>query len=160
MRIISPSPRTTQFLAKALAEELFLHPPSFPHATVIALGGPLGAGKTVFVKGFARALGIRRRLPSPSFILIRRYPLRHRRYRNLFHVDAYRLRTANRRTLAAVGLPEALLRPENLFLIEWADRLHRALPRPYLAIRFATPRRAARTTRILTFRAVSRPIAP
>lgn len=145
MRIVSPSPRTTQLLAKTLAEELSLHPPSFPHATVIALEGPLGAGKTAFAQGFARAMGVRRNLPSPTFVFMRRYPLRPRseasplrksHYKNLFHVDAYRVRNASKKTLAPLGLIHDFKDPANIFLIEWANHIARTLPRRSLHITF------------------------
>lgn len=128
MRIVSSSPRTTQALASTLAEEFMRHPPTLPHATIIALTGPLGAGKTTFVQAFARAMGVRRNLPSPTFVFIRRYALRGRHYRNLFHMDAYRVKRATKKILAPLGLLEEFKNPENLFLIEWAEHLGRALP--------------------------------
>lgn len=151
MRIVSPSPDTTQLLAKALAKELSLHPPALPHATVIALEGPLGAGKTAFAQGFARAMGVRRNLPSPTFVFIRRYPLRKSSYKNLFHVDAYRVRSASKKTLAPLGLMHDLSDPANLFLIEWANRITRALPRRSIRVTFRHLKRDPRS-RALVFR--------
>jgi tRNA threonylcarbamoyladenosine biosynthesis protein TsaE len=136
MRIVSTSPRTTGSLAKMLAQELLTRPPRLRHATVITLEGPLGAGKTTFAQAFARAFGVTRNLPSPTFVFMRRYPLRKRRYRNLFHVDAYRIRNASPRTLAPLGLTDVLKDPQNVFLIEWGRHLRRALPGNIVSVTF------------------------
>lgn len=128
MRIVSSSPRTTKALASTLARELMHRSLTLPHATIIALMGPLGAGKTTFAQAFARAMGVRRNLPSPTFVFVRRYALRGSRYRNLFHVDAYRVKNATKKVIAPLGLLEELEKPENLFLIEWAENIRRALP--------------------------------
>jgi len=141
----------TKALASALAKELTRRPLGLPYATVVALQGPLGAGKTAFAQSFARAMGVRRNLPSPTFVFVRRYPLRRRseasplrrgRYRNLFHVDAYRVRNASKRTLAPLGLIDDMRDPANLFLIEWAERLKRVLPPRTIRATFRHARRA------------------
>jgi tRNA threonylcarbamoyladenosine biosynthesis protein TsaE len=136
MVISSSSPRVTQALAEALARELTSRSLGLPHATILALEGPLGAGKTTFVQGFTRALGVKRNLPSPTFVLIRRYPLRGKRYRNLFHVDAYRLTRNAARDLSPLELTKEMGNPRNLILIEWADRIRTALPRGTIRISF------------------------
>ena len=150
MRIVSSSPRSTYLLASALAKELTLRPLRLSHATVIALQGPLGGGKTVFAQGFARTLGVKRNLPSPTFTLIRRYAIKKGHYRHLFHVDAYRLKNGSTKNLAPLGIKEELANPKNLFIIEWADRIRSALPRNSIYIMFRHMRAAA-SSRTLTF---------
>lgn len=144
----------TRALAEAFAKELARRKLPLSHATVVALTGPLGAGKTAFAHGFARGLGIARNLPSPTFTLVRRYSLR-RRYRNLFHVDAYRLRGTSAHTLHPLGLIEELKDPSNLFLIEWADRIAAAIPRPSIWVALRHPGKKVRardSVRALSFR--------
>lgn len=150
MRIVSPSPHTTRALAAVFAEELTARRQS--GATIVALTGPLGTGKTVFAQGFARALGVRTNLPSPTFTLVRHYPLRKKRYRHLFHIDAYRLKNGTARTLEPLGFVQEFDDPSNCILIEWADRIRSALPRHVIWIAFRHPPRRS-TSRILTFRA-------
>ncbi|MDP3770675.1 MAG: tRNA (adenosine(37)-N6)-threonylcarbamoyltransferase complex ATPase subunit type 1 TsaE [bacterium] len=118
---------------------------------VILLDGDLGAGKTVFVRGLARGLGIRGRITSPTFVLMRVYRAasaklqgasrRRRRCEKchqlgacscqlvawLVHVDAYRVRDA--RDLEAIGLFEWVGRPDTVVAIEWGERVERALRR-------------------------------
>ncbi|MBI2278782.1 MAG: tRNA (adenosine(37)-N6)-threonylcarbamoyltransferase complex ATPase subunit type 1 TsaE [Candidatus Brennerbacteria bacterium] len=157
MRLVSSSPRTTRLFAEALAKELLRRPLRFPHATVIALEGSLGVGKTLFTQAFARAMGVRRNLPSPTFVFVRRYPLKNNYYQNLFHADAYRLRNAKKKTLAPLGFFEDLRNPQNLFLVEWADRIRAAIPHPAIWIFLRHPsRNVARRSSIRMFRFAAR----
>ncbi len=83
---------------------------------VIGLSGDLGAGKTQFVKGVARGLGIAARVQSPTFALVNIYASGRL---TLFHVDLYRLDSPAQ--IAAAGLEE-YLRPAGVTVIEWAER--------------------------------------
>jgi tRNA threonylcarbamoyladenosine biosynthesis protein TsaE len=84
---------------------------------VIGLTGELGAGKTQFVKGFARGLGIAARVHSPTFTLVNEYGSGRLR---LFHLDLYRLET--RAQMISAGLEE-FLQPDGVTVIEWAEKL-------------------------------------
>ena len=110
-------------------------------AVVFALKGELGAGKTTFVQGFFKGLGLKKRAPSPTFIIMRRHSLLHARgahpgmsgaaqhsaFKNIFHVDAYRLkRDAD---FDVLGFGDIFADPHNIILIEWAERVRRLLPR-------------------------------
>lgn len=99
---------------------------------VVALSGDLGAGKTTFVQGLARGLGITAAVTSPSFILINRY--RAPGGRGLQHADCYRLQDATLEMWDA-GLGE-LLEGDDVVAIEWADRMPELLPSEHLAIHF------------------------
>src|SRR5207237_8651239 len=99
-----------------LAEQLF------PGA-VVALVGPLGAGKTHLVRAVAEGLGIAssRVVSSPTFVLIQEY---HARL-PIYHFDAYRLRTAE--DFADLGVHE-YFEGSGVCLVEWADRVQACLP--------------------------------
>jgi len=104
------------------------------HATVIGLSGELGSGKTTFIQGFFRGIGAGKRALSPTFIIMRRLELKNRKFKNLFHIDAYRLRKP--KELLSIGLQDALRSPENVILIEWADKVRKILPRGIIRLRF------------------------
>jgi tRNA threonylcarbamoyladenosine biosynthesis protein TsaE len=87
-----------------------------PSGLVIGLCGDLGAGKTQFVKGLARGLGIEARVQSPTFALVNIYTGGRL---TLFHLDLYRLDTPEQ--IVAAGLEE-YLRPTGVTVIEWAER--------------------------------------
>ncbi|MFW6133644.1 MAG: tRNA (adenosine(37)-N6)-threonylcarbamoyltransferase complex ATPase subunit type 1 TsaE [Planctomycetota bacterium] len=90
----------------------------------VALTGPLGAGKTLLVRGIAVGLGLadERLVSSPTFVLVREYPARV----PVYHVDLYRLTDAAVE-LSDLGLDEMLA--DGVVLVEWADRAPDALPR-------------------------------
>lgn len=86
---------------------------------ILLLNGPLGAGKTIFVKGIATALGIdREEVTSPSFTLVNPYDGRV----PLFHIDLYRL-DPGASAAQAVDLEELLSEEQAVIVIEWAERL-------------------------------------
>src|SRR4026208_2180421 len=86
---------------------------------ILLLDGPLGAGKTVFVKGIAAALGIdREEVTSPSFTLVNPYDGRLR----LYHLDLYRL-DEGASAAHAVDLDDLLADEKSVIVIEWAERM-------------------------------------
>ncbi len=126
MKIKTSSIRATSLLAARLARKITKEPLG-RRAKVIALAGDLGSGKTTFARAFARALGARGRVMSPTFVLVRRTELKNKKYKNLYHADAYRL--ARGMELGRLGLGDAFRDPASIVLVEWADRMRRGLPR-------------------------------
>jgi tRNA threonylcarbamoyladenosine biosynthesis protein TsaE len=106
---ISNSPAETEALGESWGR-------TAPKGTVLGLSGELGAGKTQWVKGFARGLGITSRVQSPTFALVNIYAGGRL---PLFHLDLYRLETPEQ--IIAAGL-EDYLQPEGITVIEWAER--------------------------------------
>jgi tRNA threonylcarbamoyladenosine biosynthesis protein TsaE len=105
---------------------------------VVALVGPLGAGKTVWVKGLAEGLGVDPKLvASPTFVIASEYPRRGRGIRRLAHVDLYRLESEAE--LEAAGFLD-LLAPGTVVAVEWADHFPAALPADRIEVRIERPR--------------------
>jgi tRNA threonylcarbamoyladenosine biosynthesis protein TsaE len=126
----------TKKFGEGLATKLLGHQSAFDPrgALVFALRGDLGAGKTTFVQGFLKGLGLKKRAPSPTFVIMRRHVLKHKKFSNIFHVDAYRLKNAEQ--LDALDFKAVLADPRNIVLVEWADRVRSALPARAIWLRF------------------------
>jgi tRNA threonylcarbamoyladenosine biosynthesis protein TsaE len=118
-----PDPAATQAFGHRLGARLF------PGA-IIALTGPLGAGKTFLVRAIAEGLGIAdsRVVTSPTFVLIQEYEGRL----PIYHFDAYRLKAVCE--FADLGVHE-YFGGEGVCLVEWADRVLELLPVERLDIR-------------------------
>ena|SRR6185436_1423685 len=97
------------------------------HATVIALVGELGAGKTTFAQGFLKQLGVKSHVSSPTFLIIKPHTLRKLPYTRAFHIDCYRLNKPQE--LIALGLKDILKNPAHIVLIEWPKLIKKYLPK-------------------------------
>lgn len=95
-------------------------------ATMVTLSGDLGAGKTTFVKGIAKALGVTEHVTSPTFVILKIYDLEGQKFDRLIHMDAYRLK--GRQHLKVLGWDEFLKDPKNLILVEWPKKIEGAIP--------------------------------
>ena len=105
---------------------------------VLALTGDLGSGKTAFTKGLAKALGIKKTVQSPTFLLMKCYPvLQPTTYnlRTLCHVDAYRIK--NERELVNIGFGEMLDDPAVVAVVEWADLVKKIIPKRAVWMNFS-----------------------
>ena len=132
MLIESRSASETKLLGHMFGEELRHSLPNPNRAVVVALVGNLGSGKTTFTQGFAKGLGARGRVASPTFILARIHRITNSHFTRLVHMDAYRLSSA--RELPPLGFRELLTDPKTILLIEWADRIRSALPKGTIII--------------------------
>ncbi|MDD5147076.1 MAG: tRNA (adenosine(37)-N6)-threonylcarbamoyltransferase complex ATPase subunit type 1 TsaE [Candidatus Daviesbacteria bacterium] len=110
-KYISRSENETKKIAAGLAKKT--------KNKVFALTGELGAGKTIFVQGFAKGLGITENIISPTFVLIRQHKIPNSS-KTLYHIDLYRLDQVDQ---IALGLKEIWSDPNNVILIEWAEKL-------------------------------------
>ena len=95
---------------------------------IYALIGDLGGGKTCFTKGFAKGLGIKKNINSPSFLLMKIYKVNRPGIKNFCHVDVYRLKRPGE--IIEIGVEEFLGRQDTITVIEWADKIKKLLT-PY-----------------------------
>ncbi len=104
-------------------------------ATVLALYGDLGSGKTAFTKALAKKLGVTETVVSPTFVIEKIYKLPPGKpFRHLIHIDTYRLDSAEE--LRVLGWDEIADEPENLIVVEWPDRVKKLLPKNARGIKF------------------------
>lgn len=109
------------------AAKHFLHT-LVPHtqASILALRGDLGAGKTTFVQTIARELGVKETITSPTFVIMKKYELFNQSFKTVIHIDAYRLKDS--RELEVLGWNELVANPTNLICIEWPERVEPLIP--------------------------------
>lgn len=119
LELRSDAPEATRAIAATLASQVRA-------GDVIALSGELGAGKTCFVQGLARALGVEGRVTSPTFVLVRTYEGALR----IVHCDVYRLD----RLQDVLDLGDEVLAPDAVTLIEWGDAVSAILPEDRLEV--------------------------
>jgi len=154
--MITHSSLETEKLGEKLGEKI-------KKGAVIALYGELGSGKTTFVKGLARGLGIKKRIVSPTFIFIRIYKILSQKARAketpprwqagaqaeamtprtveelasarlFYHIDLYRINKAE--DARGLGIEEILSDSKNIIVIEWAERIKKILPKKRIDVHF------------------------
>lgn len=156
---ISKDSKDTEKIAKEFLDEITKTPPDLPLsgeadgfpltrgtkgvvslATVVGLSGDLGTGKTTFTQFIAKNLGVKTKVNSPTFVIMKRYSLPLTRgsaqgargfnkFKNLFHIDAYRLK--NEKELLHLGWQEIISNPENIIFIEWPELVAKAMPKKH-----------------------------
>lgn len=114
---------------------------NYSGALVVGLSGDLGAGKTAFTKAVAKRLGIKNKVFSPTYVLMKKYSLplprgsgplnllgaRGSGFRFFFHIDAYRLENA--KELLNLGWEEIVANKDHLVFIEWPENVAKAMPK-------------------------------
>lgn len=116
--------KETQDFASNLAKNL-------KGGDVLCLYGDLGSGKTSFVQGLAKGLGIEGRIISPTFIIARQYEMGDL---NFYHIDLYR--TQSMHDLLSIGMDEILENKNNIVAIEWSEKLLDLLPKKRIDLKF------------------------
>jgi len=110
---------------EVLSEVMKMSPQN--HATVLALNGDLGAGKTTFTQYLAEELEVNETVTSPTFVIMKKYQLSgDGRFKYLVHIDAYRLETPEE--LKVLNFEAEVQEAGNLIVVEWADKVTNLLP--------------------------------
>jgi tRNA threonylcarbamoyladenosine biosynthesis protein TsaE len=104
-------------------------------ATIVTLSGDLGAGKTTFAQGIAKALGVSEVVTSPTFVIEKIYQLENQKFQRLIHIDAYRLKGVHE--VEVLGWNELIADPGNLIVVEWPEKVSGTIPDHAHTITFA-----------------------
>jgi len=135
IKILSESPEETQMIASYLANYLTCcYQSRIKKALVISLEGELGSGKTEFMKGVGKALGLKEAIFSPTFLLMKRFPLKKSYFQFLWHLDCYRLQ--NKEEVKNLDWQNIVAFPRNMIFVEWGDKIRSLLPSSHWTIRF------------------------
>lgn len=158
MKFVTHTPSQTKKLGFVLEKEV-LQGGLRGHATVIGLQGELGAGKTTFAQGVAKGLGVKEKILSPTFVIIKKYEIpsfakalegkQNSRFSSLYHIDCYRIK--DEQDLVSLGWDKIVSDPRNLLLIEWPERIPKILPQDTISISFAAIKTSNTPARRITF---------
>jgi len=132
---LTTSPFQTKNLGEKIAREI-LASPKKEKAEIVGLMGELGSGKTTFLKGFAKGLGIKEKILSPTFIIMRKSKIQNpkSKFQYLYHIDCYRIRQP--KEVLELGFKEIISAPQNIVCIEWADKIKKILPQNTIILKF------------------------
>ncbi|HOX21669.1 MAG TPA: tRNA (adenosine(37)-N6)-threonylcarbamoyltransferase complex ATPase subunit type 1 TsaE [Candidatus Paceibacterota bacterium] len=130
--MLSSSPRQTQKIAEILVKTLLADPEKSPR--IFCLQGDLGAGKTTFIQGIAKALKIKNKILSPTFVIMKDFKIGLRPFQRLFHIDCYRFDKPEE--ILALNFKEIITNPKNLIFIEWPERIAKFLPKNSVWLEF------------------------
>ncbi len=133
IEIITKSAEETKKVGFALTETL-KRPIILKQALIIALEGDLGSGKTTFIQGLAKGLKIKESVLSPTFLILKQFPISLKKLKDSDHRGASRLKKPKEHL--DLGFKDLLNNPENLIVIEWADKIKKILPKHIMKIKF------------------------
>ena len=125
MEVITKSAQETQKLGEKMGRDLAfdkLRP------RILCLYGDLGSGKTTFIQGVAKGLGVKRRIISPTFVFIKQYNS------HFYHVDLYRIEKAEE--AKGLGLEEIFSDSQAVVAVVWAEKIKKILPKKRIDIQF------------------------
>jgi len=125
--------RETQKLGQELVKNLI-------PGQIICLSGDLGSGKTTFVQGILKGLRVKGPYTSPTFVIVKEYKKKSTKHKTqitnklqatnykpqtIYHIDAYRI---NEKDILNLGWEEIINQPDNLIVVEWAERIKKIIP--------------------------------
>lgn len=138
--MITKSKSETQKFSERLVKKILKQKPKKSGATVLALQGELGAGKTTFTQGFLKALGVKYRVASPTFLIMRKYeistPIQKgvSHYHHAYHFDLYRINEP--KEILDLGFKKIISDPHAIILIEWPERIKKLVPKNAVWVNF------------------------
>jgi len=148
-KFVSNNPEELKKIAKDLAVNLMSRSrlDMGGGALVLALMGDLGSGKTTFAQALAEGLGVKEKVKSPTFIIMRKSQIpssksqakskiqkNKTKYKYFYHFDVYRINSE--KEIFNLGWEEIISNPENVVLVEWADKIEKILPKNSVKINF------------------------
>ena len=125
-KYITKNFKETQKFGREFAKNI-LSLPKRHSALVLGLSGNLGGGKTTFLQGLAKGLGIKEKILSPTFVIMKKF-------KNFYHIDCYRLK--NSKDILDLGWEQIIHDPKNIVAIEWPEKVKTLLPKDTILIKF------------------------
>jgi len=127
INIVTKSAKQTQKIGQKFAKDILKLQKKSTKAIVVGLSGNLGAGKTTFLQGFAKGLGVKEKILSPTFVIMKHFG-------NFYHIDCYRLK--DEKDILELGWEEIIADPKNIVCLEWPEIIKEVLPKDVIFISF------------------------
>jgi len=103
------------------------------NAIVVAMYGDLGSGKTTLTQNICKKLGVKNKIISPTFVIMKKYKIESEKFKNLIHIDTYRL--DKNEDMINLGWEEIVSNNENIIIVEWPERIEKLIPKDCVVIR-------------------------
>jgi len=139
MKIITNNPSQTRKIGEILAKEILKS--KLEKAFTLGLEGDLGGGKTTFLQGFGKGLGIKEKILSPTFVIMKRFKIpKGKNFYSLsttrwfYHLDCYRVK--NEKDILNLGFKDLVLNSKNIIAVEWIEKIKGILPKNTLILKF------------------------
>ena len=130
--MITNSAKQTQKIAELLVKTLIK---TDNPSTIFCLQGNLGAGKTTFIQGVAKALKIKEKITSPTFVLMKNFTIKTKSpFSKLYHFDCYRFDKPEE--ILVLNFKEIIKNPKKLVFIEWPEKIKKFIPKNAIWINF------------------------
>jgi tRNA threonylcarbamoyladenosine biosynthesis protein TsaE len=147
-KIITKNFNQTQKVGESLAKEirqLANKTGVKKKAVVLELQGNLGSGKTTFLQGFAKGLGVGDKITSPTFVIYKKFKIKNKKLKNktinqkskftsFYHFDCYRIQ--KQKEILDLGFKEIISNSENIVAVEWPEKIKNFLPKSAIIIKF------------------------
>jgi tRNA threonylcarbamoyladenosine biosynthesis protein TsaE len=137
LKYLTKNPSQTKKLGELLAKK-FLKEKKQKGARVLGLEGELGGGKTTFLQGLAKGLGIKEKITSPTFVIMKKFRISTKTYnlkpKTFVHIDCYRIEKP--KEILDLGFKEIISDSQNLVAIEWSDKIKKIFPKNSTILKF------------------------
>lgn len=133
MKYFTKSFKETQKLGENMAKEI-VKKQTQDSAIILGLQGNLGGGKTTFLQGFAKWLGIKEKVLSPTFVIMKKFLIKKKNFENFYHIDCYRIEST--KDIEELGFRKIIKDPKNIVAIEWSEKIKEILPKSIIKISF------------------------
>ncbi len=126
--------KETQSIGQKIAKDV-VKKNGFNHATVLLLRGNLGGGKTTFLQGFAKGLGVKEKVLSPTFAIMKKFKIiKSKNFNYFYHLDCYRINKPEE--ILELGFKEIIYDPKNIVAVEWPEKIEKYLEKNLTEIHF------------------------
>ncbi len=102
-------------------------------SVVITLSGDLGSGKTTLTQAIGKQLGVKNKIISPTFVIMKKYPLKNKKFKELIHIDTYRLE--KKEDIVHLGWEKIISENGNLVIVEWPELIEELIPQNAIKIK-------------------------